>query len=1182
MADQKLHPAVTVSNIRTFIPIILDNEASDYNTWSELFRIHCTAFLVADHLKPRPSSPAATSSSASSPDSWERLDAIVLQWIYGTISTGLLKTVIKKSTTAYDAWKVIENLFQDNKATRALLLKQKFTNTRLENFSSMHEYCQELKVLADQLNNVDAPVDEHDLVLQTITGLTEQYETVGTILQNTKPLPTFIGVRSQLCMNETTKANQALHSSQQAATALHVQSHTRPPSDHTNNASPNNASDSTRGRGRSRGRGRGRSSSSQPNRSRGQTTYTAQTQHPYIIFPNNWANTQWASLLNNTYSPQLNHTPPCPYPSTPQPNSSPGILGPRPAQAHLATYSPTPTDIAQALYTLSMSQPSNPIGYMDTGATGHMEQPGINSRSNFNTCTNKQIIVGNGTTIPVVGQGNKTLPPPFPPLKLNNILYAPNLIKNLISVRRLTTDNLLSIEFDPFGFLVKDLKTKEPILRCNSSEDLYPLTTNFIKPSSTPTALVGITQDRWHQRLGHPGNSLLHSFEESIYPFSIQHSNTTLDYTFLTSPLNPLLWDNIHSHSRTTPPNDPNPSPLGPTNAGPTTPLGPNSAGPTVPQPHSPSIIQPPGPQSAHPGPTTTPIAPSPPAHPSNSASNTQTPTQPTPPPSVPQQPTRTMRTRAMDGISKPKHLFNLNTTFLVPIPKNPHLALSTKEWYDAMQNEFSALIKNDTWELIPRRPDMNIIRSMWLFKHKFRSDGSLERYKARLVCDGRSQQVGVDCGDTFSPVVKPTTIRTVLTMALSNSWTIHQLDVTNAFLHGHLQETVYMHQPMGFRHRDYPDHVCRLKKSLYGLKQAPRAWYQRFTDFVIQHGFTQCKTDNSLFIYHHGHDVAYLLIYVDDIILTTSSDQLRQRLMTVLADEFAMKDLGPLSYFLGISVIRTGDTLFLSQQAYAKDIIHRAGMDSCKPAATPVDTQSKLASEPDSVFNDPTTYRSLAGALQYLTFTRPDIAYAVQQICMHMHSPCMAHWNALKRIIRYLQGTTDYGLHLRSSSALSIRAYTDADWAGCPDTRRSTSGYCVYLGNNLISWSSKRQSTISRSSAEAEYRGVANVVAEICWLRNLLLELHRPLTKASLVYCDNVSAIYLSGNPVQHQRTKHIELDIHFVREHVQKGLVRILHMPSRFQIADIFTKGLPRVLFDDFRSSLSIRSPPASTAGV
>ncbi|XP_021971467.1 uncharacterized mitochondrial protein AtMg00810-like [Helianthus annuus] len=416
----------------------------------------------------------------------------------------------------------------------------------------------------------------------------------------------------------------------------------------------------------------------------------------------------------------------------------------------------------------------------------------------------------------------------------------------------------------------------------------------------------------------------------------------------------------------------------------------------------------------------------------------------------------------------------------------------------------------------------------------------------------------------------------------LSQSWPIHQLDVTNAFLHGNLTETVYMYQPMGFRHRDYPNHVCRLKKSLYGLKQAPTAWYQRFTDFVTSMGFEQSRCDNSLFTYHYGGDIAYLLIYVDDIILTTSTDSLRVKLMGSLAAEFAMKDLGPLSYFLGITVSRIGQTMFLSQKSYALDIVNRAGMSSCNPVSTPVDTKPKLAASSGTLFEDPTLYRSLAGALQYLTFTRPDISYAVQQICIHMHRPSVDHWQALKRIIRYIQGTADYGLTLSSCSDISLRAYTDADWAGCPDTRRSTSGYCVYMGPNLLSWSSKRQSTISRSSAEAEYRAVANVVAEICWLRNLLLELRRPLSKATLVYCDNISAIYLSSNPVQHQRTKHIELDIHFVREQVQRGTIRVLHTPTRLQIADIFTKGLPRVLFDDFRSSLNIRPPLASTAGV
>ncbi|WOH09590.1 hypothetical protein DCAR_0729048 [Daucus carota subsp. sativus] len=293
---------------------------------------------------------------------------------------------------------------------------------------------------------------------------------------------------------------------------------------------------------------------------------------------------------------------------------------------------------------------------------------------------------------------------------------------------------------------------------------------------------------------------------------------------------------------------------------------------------------------------------------------------------------------------------------------------------------------------------------------------------------------------------------------------------------------------------------------------------------------------------------------------------------MASLSSEFAMKDLGPLNHFLGIAVTRHKGGLFLSQRKYAEKIVERAGMASFSATSgTPVD--------------DPAHYRRLAGALQYLTITRPDISYAVQQICLHMHDPRTDHMSALKRIIRYVQGTLDQGLHLYPSSVSSLVSYTDADWGGCPDTRRSTSGYCVFLGDNLLSWSSKRQPTLSLSSAEAEYRGMAKVVSESCWLRNLLLELHCPVQKATLVYCDNASAVYLSGNPVQHQRTKHIEMDIHFVRARcpslVARGQVRVLHVPSRYQIADIFTKGLPRVLFEEFRNSLSVGKPPALTAG-
>jgi len=226
-------------------------------------------------------------------------------------------------------------------------------------------------------------------------------------------------------------------------------------------------------------------------------------------------------------------------------------------------------------------------------------------------------------------------------------------------------------------------------------------------------------------------------------------------------------------------------------------------------------------------------------------------------------------------------------------------------------------------------------------------------------------------------------------------------------------------------------------------------------------------------------------------------------------------------------------------------DILDCAGMAECKPCSTPVDTNSKVAAAEGAPVSDATDFRNLAGALQYLTFTRPDIAYAVQQVCLHMHDPREPHFASLKRILRYVRGTLHLGLLLRPTTSADLVVYTDADWA-----RRSTSGYAVFLGDNLVSWSSKRQNTVSRSSAEAEYRTVANGVAEATWLRQLLLELHAPLRRATLVYCDNISAVYMTSNLVQHQRTKHIEIDLHFVRERVAISDLRVLDVPTSSQL--------------------------------
>ena len=262
-------------------------------------------------------------------------------------------------------------------------------------------------------------------------------------------------------------------------------------------------------------------------------------------------------------------------------------------------------------------------------------------------------------------------------------------------------------------------------------------------------------------------------------------------------------------------------------------------------------------------------------------------------------------------------------------------------------------------------------------------------------------------------------------------------------------------------------------------------------------------------------------------------------------------------------------------------DILARAGMAECKPCSTPVDCNPKLSSDGVPI-QDATDFRSLAGALQYLTLTRPDIAYAVQQVYLYMHDPRELHLVALKRILRYIRGALHMGLLLRPTSTTELIAYSDADWAGCPDMRKSTSGCAVFLGDNLVSWSSKRQNTVSRSNAEAEYRAVANAVAEVSWLHQLLHELHVPLRRSVLVYCDNISAVYMSSNPVQQQPTKHIEIDLHFVREKVALGDVRVLHVPTTSQYADIFTKSLPSSIFCEFRSSLNVRGAADQTAGA
>ncbi|KAK1415150.1 hypothetical protein QVD17_30922 [Tagetes erecta] len=965
---------------------------------------------------------------------------------------------------------------------------------------------------------------------------------------------------------------------------------------------------------------------------------------------------------------------------------------------------------------------------MDTGASSHITgDPGKISVSNVNSPI-KYIIVGNGNRVPIHGSGHTTLTTPSKTLNLENVLYTPHIVKNLISVRKFAIDNFVKVEFDPFGFTVKDFQSGTFLSRHDSSSSLYPFTNTASATAFTAFA----ASDFWHDRLGHPGIPIMNFFRSStliscnkqscsslckscqiskhkrllfyrsmsstLLPFDIIHcdlwtspieSKTGFKYymvliddftnfawvfplkyksdtynkfiqfhKFIKTQFNMAiksfqcdlggefdnhvfkkfaisnglqfrfscphtsqqngksermirrlneimfcllthaslpnqLWvDALHtaaylhnilpsaSHNFITPtfrlygrhPSYENLRVFGCLcypNLSSTRPhkLSPRSTtcvflgypenyrgyrclnlatgriilsrhvtfdenifpfATSTPPNHSflesdPSPIHthtqffsPHNNQPSPPTPTNnlTSAPNAPPAPPSPTPPHNSPPPPPPPPPqNNPVLPTHhspssshPMQTRSRTGITKPKIPFTLHTNTLSPVPKSHVQALSDPNWHAAMTDEYKALMDNKTWELVTRPSDAPVIRCMWLFRHKFHADGTLQRYKARLVVNGKSQQVGVDCNETFSSVVKPTTIRTVLSLAVSRGWPIKQLDVKNAFLHGDLQETVYMHQPPGFKDPATPEFVCKLKKSLYGLKQAPRAWYQRFASFITKCGFKSAATDTSLFVYKKGTCLAYLLLYVDDIIFTASDPTFIQDTITKLSTEFAMTELGNLHHFLGITATQHNGGLFLSQEHYTHQIIERANMKNCKPCATPVDTDSKLSATSGPRVSDGELYRSLAGALQYLTFTRPDITYAVQQICLFMHDPREPHFQFLKRIIRYLKGTANQGLVIRPSKSVNLTAYSDADWGGCPDSHRSTSGYCVFLGDNIVSWSSKRQTTISRSSAEAEYRGVANTVAETTWLRNLLTELHVPITRATLVYCDNIS----------------------------------------------------------------------------
>lgn len=388
-------------------------------------------------------------------------------------------------------------------------------------------------------------------------------------------------------------------------------------------------------------------------------------------------------------------------------------------------------------------------------------------------------------------------------------------------------------------------------------------------------------------------------------------------------------------------------------------------------------------------------------------------------------------------------------------------------------------------------------------------------------------------------------------------------MDVHNAFLHGDLTEEVYMKLPPGFNSSD-PTKVCRLKKSLYGLRQAPRCWFKKLTTALKGYGFQQCRSDYSLFTY---------VIYVDDLIITGNQPASVEFFKTYLASCFKMKDLGLLRFFLGIEVARNRTGMYLTQRKYALEIIEDTGLLNSKPATFPVEQNHKLALSKSTLLPNPQKYRRLVGRLIYLGVTRPDLAYSIHVLSQFMQAPREEHWQAALRVVRYLKGSPGQGLFLRADDTLQITGWSDSDWASCPVTRRSVTGYFVQLGSSPISWKTKKQPTVSLSSAEAEYRAMAYLTKELIWLKRILQALGIQHDQPMQLNCDSKAALHIGNNHVFHERTKHIELDCHFVRDEIIAGTIATSHVSTQLQLADAFTKALGRNMFEGFKTKLGIK---------
>jgi transposase InsO family protein len=489
--------------------------------------------------------------------------------------------------------------------------------------------------------------------------------------------------------------------------------------------------------------------------------------------------------------------------------------------------------------------------------------------------------------------------------------------------------------------------------------------------------------------------------------------------------------------------------------------------------------------------------------------------------------------------------------------------------WHTACEEEMEAHRVNGTWEIVKLPPGKRAIGSRWFLKVKRNADGSLDRYKGRVVAKGYSQRPGFDFKETFAPTVRYSTIRTILAIAALEDLELRSVDISHAYLNGILEEEIYMQQPEGFEVGG-PEYVCRLNKSLYGLKQAGRVWNKALHSVLTSMGFSRVQSDHGLYTLLKGDVRVFMTVFVDDIMLAGSDSTLLDSIVKDLSQHFKLRDLGPTTQLLGLEIHRdrSNRRLLLSQSQYIANLLQEHGLQDCKPVSTPLNPGTRLSTSM-SPQNDveasemrQVPYISVVGSLMYLAVTtRPDIAYAAGVLARFNSNPGPAHWQAAKHVLRYLKGTMDYKIAYQpSDSPEPFITYSDADHGGNPDNGKSTGGYVVKIGSGAVSWSSKLQSLVALSTTEAEHISAVEAGKEILWMRQFMGELGYDVSGPSLLRMDNQSAIAVSKNPEHHGKMKHLSLRLFWIRDAVQEGLIGPVFVSTQNMAADIFTKALDR----------------------